>query len=231
MVSRVVSSLAVWSWLIFLLVIHIATNRLAVRAVSLRTLNRQRANLVFSTFFEDGVVLRPEEVSAKERIFERDGVLRWKGSKVLGFGRIGIELRHLLTNPQQQSSSTSAIGCPTVVLKDLAELYAAEQYLLWYDENLRTVLIVLKDQASTVSQLQSWAHGLLLVRHLAERPPTLREVKIDITDALKALRSTLVEVKHGFGGLVSRLEDVGWDLKTASLETRSGCRVHLQLRS
>ncbi|TKA67954.1 hypothetical protein B0A49_07548 [Cryomyces minteri] len=75
-VSWVSSPLATWSTLLLLLSIHLATNHAAVRAVSMRTLNRQRANLVFSHLIEDDEVLTPEEVSKKERIFDWDGVLK-----------------------------------------------------------------------------------------------------------------------------------------------------------
>ncbi|TKA71199.1 hypothetical protein B0A49_06127 [Cryomyces minteri] len=90
-VSWVSSPLATWSTLLLLLSIHLATNHAAVRAVSMRTLNRQRANLVFSHLIEDDEVLTPEEVSKKERIFDWDGVVRWKGGQVIGHVKIGLK--------------------------------------------------------------------------------------------------------------------------------------------
>src|ERR1700753_1137715 len=94
-VSYISSKWATWAAMIFLLAIHLGTNYLAVRAVCMQTLNRQRANLVFSSLLEqiasDKTTNRgaktlprlvyptPEEVRLQERVFERDGVLRWKG--------------------------------------------------------------------------------------------------------------------------------------------------------
>src|ERR1700709_848660 len=99
-VSHISSQWATWTALIALLAIHLGTNYLAVKAVSMRTLNRQRANLVFSTFLEDSKSIHkeqslkalptPEEISLRERIFERDGVLRWKGSEIIGYCEIGV---------------------------------------------------------------------------------------------------------------------------------------------
>ncbi|KAB8288866.1 hypothetical protein EYC80_010769 [Monilinia laxa] len=49
-VSKISSQTATWIALITLLSIHLGTNYLAVRSVTMRTLNRQRANLVLSPF-------------------------------------------------------------------------------------------------------------------------------------------------------------------------------------
>lgn len=46
-VSWVTTTLSTWAVMILLLAIHLETNRRAVRAVSMRTLNRQRASLVY----------------------------------------------------------------------------------------------------------------------------------------------------------------------------------------
>src|ERR1700709_2496622 len=87
-VSHISTPWATWTAMIALLAIHLGTNYLAVRAVSMRTLNRQRANLVFSALLEDHYTVgkehvkpfpTPEQISIQERVFERDGVLRWKG--------------------------------------------------------------------------------------------------------------------------------------------------------
>ena len=51
-VSYISSKWATWTAMIILLAIHLGTNYLAVRAVCMQTLNRQRANLVFSGLLE-----------------------------------------------------------------------------------------------------------------------------------------------------------------------------------
>ena len=216
--------MAVWTWLIILLAIHIATNRAAVRAVSMQTLNRQRANIVLSTLFSDDVVLKPTQVARQERIFERDGALRWKGADVLGHAYIGVELRELLS-VATRTSSTGAIRSPTVDLEVLAELFAAEQYLLWYDVDRRSVLIALKDTITNVGQLKAWAHALLVARELA-RSDLIRQ---DVATTVDTLRGTLRVVSEHIDNYVARLVEAGWDVETAALETRSGSRIVLQL--
>lgn len=118
-VSRINSPLTTWSALLFLLSIHLGTNYLAVRAVSMRTINRQRANIVFSSYLQsllDGETRHsqksqerinkvrlhkyrlqtPEEVSLKERIFEFDGVIRWHDGLIIGHCTLGVPLKAVL---------------------------------------------------------------------------------------------------------------------------------------
>jgi hypothetical protein len=124
-VSHATSRFATWSTLLFLISIHLWTNYKAVCAVRMRTLNRQRANIVFSSYLQslhDGesyAVRRkfwpktgqraerddmkyelpsPKEVSLKERIFELDGVMRWHGTAVMGHCALGVPLRDILNN-------------------------------------------------------------------------------------------------------------------------------------
>ncbi|KAH7125338.1 vitamin B6 photo-protection and homoeostasis-domain-containing protein [Dendryphion nanum] len=89
-VSHISSPLATWSTLLFLLSLHLGTNYAAVSAVSLRTLNRQRASIVFATAIQTGRVLGPAEVARVEKVFEWDGVLRWA---VVGSGIGGLNVR------------------------------------------------------------------------------------------------------------------------------------------
>jgi hypothetical protein len=63
---------AVWAWMCVLLAVHLWTNYQAVRAVQMRSLNRQRLGLVAAEYARSGRVLRPAEVAAQERI------LTWK---------------------------------------------------------------------------------------------------------------------------------------------------------
>ena len=68
-VSWVTTPIATWTTLILLLSIHLETNRRAVRAVKLRTMNRQRATLVYH-YLRRSHVPTPAEVAKQERIFE-----------------------------------------------------------------------------------------------------------------------------------------------------------------
>ncbi|KAH8677653.1 vitamin B6 photo-protection and homoeostasis-domain-containing protein [Xylariales sp. PMI_506] len=67
---------AVWVWMFVLIGIHLWTNYQAVRAVQMRSLNRQRAEIVASAYQRSGHVLHPYQVSSKERI------LTWKAPPI-----------------------------------------------------------------------------------------------------------------------------------------------------
>src|SRR5690349_19353569 len=57
------TTLETWGALILLLAIHLHTNHRAVRAVSLRTLNRQRASLLFNAYLSSPPTASPRRPS------------------------------------------------------------------------------------------------------------------------------------------------------------------------
>ncbi|KAI9815124.1 MAG: hypothetical protein M1827_002967 [Pycnora praestabilis] len=224
-VSRVSSPLATWSSLILLLSIHLATNHAAVRAVSMHTLNRQRANLAFSALIEKDIVPSPDEVAKQERVFERDGVLRWEGSRVLGYCQIGVDLRTMLKSLGTSESSTGSVRAPAIKLADLMDLYRDEEYLLWYATSQKKVIIVLKERASTIAQLKAWVHGLVAARRQSEWRSSEVQARPEPERTMELLSSTLHDLSEHFDGYVQRLQAVGWDLDVAALETLSGKRI------
>ncbi|OAL70645.1 hypothetical protein A7D00_4973 [Trichophyton violaceum] len=248
-VSYITSPLETWIALIFLLIVHLGTNHAAVRAVKMTTLNRQRANIVFSYLFEDDRVLTPAEASEEERIFERDGVLRWnaESSGILGTCQIGTSLEQLLLLlPEQadrggalETGQTSSTTMNTSTnLTALLELFREEEYILYFDPLSRRGAIVLKAGATAKAQLKAWSHALLVSRHLAGKnsTATCRHEKQDdqgelspSVSVLSILRDTLQEHTRTFKGRVKRLEHAGWKTDVASLETKPGRRVHVSV--
>ena len=231
-VSRVSSQWATWSSMILLLVIHLSTNYLAVRSVSMRTLNRQRANLVFSSYLDqliefDGQTKSngkikypsPEEISIQEKIFERDGVLRWKGGKVLGHCEIGVEFRKILSILSPTNTTTGSYPTSPEVAR-LLDIFSEESYLMWPDTSRKTFLIVLKYSADTKTQLQAWTHALLFSKQLG----LIAENEETLSDALaRTLRD--VKVFTSAFDVYGELQKVGWDIETGSMETKSGTRI------
>lgn len=232
-VSHISSQWATWTAMIALLAIHLGTNYLAVRAVSMRTLNRQRANLLFSDYLEripkhdlhskinhlsEHRVLSPEEISAKERIFERDGVLRWKG-EVLGYCRLGVDLRTVLNHLGPADRTTGSYNAGMVKLMNM---YKDEDYILWYDLTSRTYLVVLKDSSTTITQLKAWMHAL----YSAKQGGPIEETLFDFLGiTLRDVTESILDI-----GLVRKLEDVGWDVSTGAMETRPGTRLKIKAR-
>ena len=196
-------------------------NRAAVRAVSMHSLNRQRANIVLSHLLADNKVMTPEEVSAQERIFEWDGVLRWKGSQPLAKASIGVSLQYLLQSVAPAHHVTGAISDGSLLMEKLVRMYEQEEYLLWHDWPKRRAYVVLKAQASPQSQLKVWTHCLWTARRLEKELPAGATTD-NICEILELVR---VELSNRWDAYVERMKAVGWDLQIANLETTSGVRI------
>jgi hypothetical protein len=230
-VSWVTTPMATWTTLVALLSVHLATNYAAVKAVSMTSLNRQRANIVFSHLLDtdNSRVLCPKEVSEQERVFERDGVLRF-GNDILGHCKIGVSLQSLLSGMSLASrSKTGAFKDLPMKLPDILEVFAHEGYVLWLNESqTREVLIVLKKDCTALDQLKAWVHALLLVRARSQDPPSAflkgEHVGLEV-QRLADLVCTLQQNNELFDKYTPTLRSAGWDVDTAALETRAGVRA------
>jgi hypothetical protein len=190
--------------------------------VRLTTLNRQRANLVFSCIFQHAKLLSPNDVSVVERVFERDGVLRWCGEEVVGWARIGVSVRELLGSVgQHKSARTGSLHLQGGGLGELLDVFGEEKYVLWpAEEEEQAALIVLKEGCTAVDQLKAWAHALLLAKRL--QGGTTSKGRL-----LAELRQTLKDVREVFEKHADTLMEKGWDLNVVALETRVGTRAYV----
>lgn len=218
------------------------------------SLNRQRANIVFSTVFETDLLeehkpkdvaarfLRPDEAAHRERVFERDGILRWFGSssssssnEKLGWCRIGSSMQELISSSSSSSSSTLS----TTSLPKLVHIFASEQYILVPHKPSQTqkkttkITILLKQNCTPTQQLKAWAHALLVAR-LASLPKSedtganADDENNDNDDIMAILTTSLSSFSARFDDFyVSELERAGWDLGIAALETRAGRRINI----
>ncbi|OXV07670.1 hypothetical protein Egran_04565 [Elaphomyces granulatus] len=266
-VSHVTSVHATWAALFLLLTLHLSANYAAVRSVQMTSLNRQRANIVFSTLLDSDQeldletlicggrdtqdtpiktwsrlyrTLRPEEVARRERIFERDGVLRWipeslsSSQPVIGFCQIGGSLQDLVILMMNQRSSSSSPD----LLHGLIRLFSLEAYVLFISHraNIPQAFIVLKKGCTPVQQLKAWTHALLVSRVLSRRTEEHSHLKqqqqhifniVTISYTLDFLNQD-----SRFERLyVQKLVEVGWDLNIAALETRPGRRITISSSS
>lgn len=237
--AQITSPVATWCTLILLLSLHLGTNYAAVRSVSMQLLNRQRANILFSNVFQDGVVLSPIEVSARERIFERDGVLRWMDGTVLGKCRIGVSLEELLGRLGSKHKQSGSVAMHAIDLSDLLSVFQAEAYILWPASPAYEALIVLKAGCGPIDQLRAWAHALLLAKRAQRRRRDGDTVGKPDDAAVGAaaqyrhygliaeLAETLSEVRTMFDKYGDAMRSKGWDLEAAALETQAGMRLHM----
>ena len=206
-----------------LLSVHLAMNLAAVRAVIMHTINRQRANILISTYLEQDRVLTPKEVADQERIFEWDGVLRWKGSSAFAKAQIGTSLQTLLGSLASPHAATRSISGATRPLNQLCKIFDGENYLLWYDAKSRNACIVLKTDISPRYSLKAWAQALLVAHRLnmdGEHATSARHDQI-----FETLQSTLTSLSKHWDHFIERLIAAGWDVEAASLETMSGTRI------
>lgn len=212
-VTWITTPFATWSTLILLLAVHLGMNHAAVRAVTMRSLNRQRATIVFSHFVAHGSVLTPEQVSLKERIFERDGVIRDAQDKIIGRCEIGVSPSKLLANIGHKTTSTQSVRLRKGELSGLFSGFTDEKYIL------RTLgppasisFVMLKEGSTPRDQLKAWFDALLALHLISDRSK----------DAGRPKEEALIAA---WTSLEGKLQYVGWDLETGALETRPGSRV------
>jgi hypothetical protein len=223
-VSNVTSTFATWTWLLMLLAVHLSTNYAAVRSVTMRTLNRQRANIVFSALMEGGKALTPEDAAKQEFIFEKDGILRWQGGKVLGTCQIGPAFRDILQGiGGQVASPTGSVKHLSISLSSLLDVFVSEQYVLWFNPDTKTAVIALKDRATTISQLKAWSHALRMAWKFSEAK--MEKMDVNPQAIIKMLKETQRTHNNTFDRHLKQLEDAGWNTFTAALETMPGRRI------
>lgn len=189
----------------------------------MHSLNRQRANLVFSAFWDDDKVLIPEEVSQLERIFEWDGVLRWKGSAPLAKACIGSSFQSLLGSLSPAHPTTKSARDVGPELERLFQTFTHEMYLLSYDSRHRVAHLVMKESSMPMDLLKAWVNALLLVHRLDGRYAT----SASATDVSYELKSTLTYLNERWSTFVERISSAGWDIGVVNLETASGTRLRL----
>ena len=189
----------------------------------MHTINRQRANILISTYLEQDKVLTPEEVADQERIFEWDGVLRWKGSSPFAKARIGTSMQTLLASLAPPHAATRSISGTTRPLGQLCEIFDDEKYLLWYDARSRKAYIVLKTDVSPRYSLKAWAQALLVAHRL--KMDRAHAISAQPDQVLETLQSTLTSLSTQWDNLLERFTAAGWDIDTASLETMPGTRI------
>ncbi|PYH71417.1 RUS1 family protein [Aspergillus vadensis CBS 113365] len=164
-VSRVTNFSTTWICLLMLLALHLSLNYAAVRSVQMTSLNRQRANIVFSTLLSTDPdltqilhpeptkqqqqqqthqtpswkTLTPAHVSKQEKIFEIDGILRWSSSTTTPPQPLGY---CRIGISLQQFLSSSALSTTSfkslrtpIPMPQLTTLFSKEEYILYLTTN------------------------------------------------------------------------------------------------
>lgn len=207
-VSHITGFKTTWAALLLLLACHLSMNYAAVRSVQMTSLNRQRANIVFSTLLSSDpdldleslrserpqgktpnsasasnpaqwTVLTPAQVCTQEQIFHQEGALSWTGNHKLGTAEIGITLSRFFNSTSPSHTSKTQIPLP-----QLSTLFKNESYLLTLSRTSKSTWharILLKKGSTVHDQLKAWTHALLAARVLSETPSKTFESSLEST--------------------------------------------------
>ncbi|TDL24306.1 DUF647-domain-containing protein [Rickenella mellea] len=223
-ISHITSRSATWTALLVLLAVHLTTNYLAVRSVVMTTLNRQRTNIVYTTYRERRMTLKPSQVARIERIFEYNGAIRNAHSGAfLGKCKIGSSFRmEALASPSPPSKE--------VAFGDLLTIFADEQYILWhkpprsFNSPEKVVLYIwCKEEATPLTHLMAWIHTI----EFAERLRSSEKRSHDEPLA-EMYRSTLNHVQSIFPVFLKELESAGWTPNVGAFLTNSARTVSFE---
>ncbi|THV49546.1 hypothetical protein BGAL_0190g00210 [Botrytis galanthina] len=232
-VSKISSQVATWIALLSLLSIHLGANYMAVRSVTMRTLNRQRANLVISSSLSNPghaknktVLPSPREISLQERIFERDGALRNIQGTILAYCKVGVSLQELLSSISTLTT-TGTYAEPNSILTSLLSIYKNQGYIMWYSHSRNTFLVVLKEGTAPKVQLDAWFHAIFAATSREEKIRESETKRMDNQNVLSWMRDSLEESEKWRAEMefYEQLERKGWDLNTPAIEVRAGTRL------
>lgn len=210
-----------WSMLLCLLTLHLYLNYKAVRAVSMQSLNRQRACILMSTLIENGHVLTPAQVKNQEEIFSQGSNMKWKTCQTHGTCHIGVSLQTLLQSMGMQSSQTGSFK-DLDNLSELLNLFKDQHYLLWHDVRTTNTSVVLKQEASPLDHVKAWTHALILANEIQHGPR-------DVTAPwmMTTIMNTLDKSNSLFTTHLAAIKAAGWDLSIPHMETKSGSRISI----
>lgn len=208
---------AVWCWMTILVGIHLLTNYCGVRAVKMRTLNRQRATIVFREWLDTKTVLSPADVAKRESILLGSrGNMASKSGAYTGtcdFGGYG------------------AIKNNRVWGADNYEFEADDYYLgVWAHGRTFTMRIAIKEGGRTVNDpLMAWFDAVCyayrfdtaVLRLYGDEVPEEGEV-----DRLAGGGGVVVDRDTKLA-VMAALKAKGWEIENHALETRTPVRVRL----
>ncbi|POS83313.1 hypothetical protein EPUL_003860 [Erysiphe pulchra] len=167
----------------------------------------------------------PSDISQKERIFELDGVLRWKNSSALGYCKLGVSLKSIL----------DCFGCSNIKtgsysnlhshqFQQLLNIYKDSGYILFYNKSQRTYLVAIKSHMKSEVEvhLKAWIQALCLAKFgLGSDDQGSKSASLT-----KAYQHTCKFADHLVDGVISSpsFAKLGWNLETSAMETIPGTR-------
>ncbi|KAK8923714.1 hypothetical protein KSP39_PZI019814 [Platanthera zijinensis] len=176
--------LAVWGSFLLLTFVHMYANYMAVRCLSLTTLNSERGSLLLQNFMKNGQVLTPQQVSRMEHVCP-SWIYPWSASKIKSLHRhvyLGVKVSHLNHHDMVELSGSSVSH------------YKRVKYLLLEREG--GVHAVIHKEATPTDILQSFIHSLVLA---------------SLTEHSKAVHTeSRLWMDESYNVFITKLQDAGW---------------------
>lgn len=201
--------------------VHLLTNYLAVRAVKMNTLNRQRATLLYSRFRSIGAIESPAQIAERECIFANGKNIYDDSGCILGSCRVGVSFQELDRNTSQKRLRPVL----KVPVTRLLQIFEADRYILqcyFCSPSHQRFLICLREDASHIDCLHSWIHAMELAY-------MIRESKLEPLSG--EVLSHLLSKSHGkvnheiFPSLIQNLQRAGWDLNKDAILIKPSYRL------
>ncbi|KAI5823768.1 DUF647-domain-containing protein [Schizophyllum commune Tattone D] len=191
-VHHLSSTQATHALLLALLAAHLTVNYLGVRGVCLRTLNRQRAALAWTSFREYGSAPSPAVVANMEGILARPGAIIHAGDGGhIGWCTIGRRLSQVPPN---------------------LDMFAHERYVVYFT-NPRRVAVALKAGHDGLDHLRGWVHATEALS-LQRADPVARDEDV--------IRRSYEVVKMRFEAFVEDMRREHWRMEAKVMELLSG---------
>ncbi|KAG1867617.1 vitamin B6 photo-protection and homoeostasis-domain-containing protein [Suillus tomentosus] len=219
-VPYITTRTSIYTALFFLVFGHLLANYLAVRSVILRSFNRQRSSILWSTFRNpkagaDGrsVCLTPRDVSNREIILDilsriRDAV----ADRVIGHCSLGVSVQYAMTH----------YNTPHIL--KMLQHFQEEPYVLFVAESRSwgrrgpCILVSFKEGYGSLDQLRVWLHALEIAamwstRHM--RPSVTSPSEIE--DVVLSTHETLGKE---FSGFMRCMKEAGWNIEEGAMTMR-----------
>lgn len=239
-VSKVEGIAETWCCLLPLLALHLWCNWKAVRSVRLSNLNTERAVILFDGVLQ-GQTKSLEDVGRHEAILGRAKLLRSPEGRLLSSCKVGASVEKLLHSMQlHERDALGGSGAADRSFARLLDIFRGEKYLLWANITTNRAVMVLKEDASNVTQAKGFLH---LMRLLRSRTPSPNEQKVQVKvkstqepmllaepngEILEHLERTLRENNELWPAIMARVEAVGWELERSNLEQGACYRIRME---
>jgi hypothetical protein len=233
LIPYLTTPLQTWTSLLLLLTIHLTTNYFAVRAVSMRTLNQQRASLLLRPLLSPPIspapipALPPNPIATPLQISQLETVIHLDPSSLHDLNPAHASFVPLATVLSRASRGPNPIR-PHILLS----IFAVESYILYFDRYTRHAFIALKSSATASTALSAWFCAMECA-HMDDGAWTggwsgghawepMRGGE-EGTDSA-ALAGCVKRVARVWPVIEEGLRGEGWDVGTNALETRTGTR-------